>query len=551
MSSGSRPSSSNASMGNQDAPYTMPAMSSTASTFREEPPTQVVGAQRLPRRPVPAQVSGIENGRGEASHKGLPAQPSARVEPSPAGQRPKLSLRTGATVAMTSANLGNARSEIASSRRASEAAKSRRTSPIRTRDSAEQLTDRGHYDPEMETRAAAPWARPQDFTPVGPEQAFTPVSHMQEYFPAPISTSATTDQVVLEGLDTRLKSVAIEDPSAASARAAVAGTAKNSNGCGLERRPATKNRLYSAPPRLTERQMLQKRLPPPPLVPSVRVQQAQPSEPGSDTVPEASGGSNIRRKTLPRLDTSLQNVVTNHDVQFSPVVYQALTPPRQDSPGAESPKLMRRPKSSRSTTDAAKDSAAAKALSKGVGAVKTAVHMVTFGRRLSEANALHPDRKNSLVSPPPTRPGSGSSSRSRPRSRSTYQEPMGLAEYALSQPQAARKPEDEFTAREITDLSPASVEYLWRATCADKWVSEDQREAARVSFMARQQVAQMPEAQASVELTRRAIRGHAGPPDNDRSRQEATAREWVDREKNAAERLALRHPDRYPGLRRP
>ena len=552
MSSGSRSSGSSSSAGSQNPVYSPAKMSMTAgsmSAFREERPDQVVGPQRIPRRPIPAPVSGNESRGRNALRRSSTAQCSPRELPPSAEGRPRLILRIGSTVAMTSASLGNARSEIASCRRASEAAKNKAASPIRTRDSAERLTDRGHYDPEMETRAAAPWARPEDFTPVGPEQAFTPESHLKEYF---LSPSGTSKDNANDNVPQCLR-VGPERHEVVQAKAATVPKVKSGGGGGLQRRPATKDRLYSAPPKLSERHLLSS-TPSHPAPGSEEQPRASLPVSAENTAP-ASDDSKDRRKTLPRLKTGLANVVAASSIQFSPVTYQAPTPTREDSPEIESPKLVRDAKANRNSADSMKDSAAAKVLSKGVGAVRTAVVKMSFARRASEANALQPDGMPSS----PARPGSesskgsGNSSRSRSRSGTTYQEPMRLAEYALNQPQAARKPEDEFTAREIAELSPASVECLWRATCMDEGVSEDQREAARVSFTARQQVAQMPEAQASADMTRRAIRDHVGLPDDDRERlgrQEANARQWVGREKNAAQKLALRHPDRCPGLRR-
>ena len=502
----------------------------------QEVPEYVDGSRRSSTSPVPPC---LRIGGGGSQRR----PSSSRAHPPNAGQRPKLSLDTRSK-AFDPVSLGNARSSIANSRCASAAAGATaqvNPSPIRTRDSVEQLTERGYYGQDT-NRAAAPWARATDFTPVGYEQAFTPASHRQEYFPSPGSTSPTAGAATIQGLVACLERIATENQEMSEEETTKADPVK-APVRGLERRPATKNRQKSAPARLVERHVL------PAATPPRACDAGNPHVYITSVTPEGT-----RRQTLPKLNTGSVNVSAGREVP---------TTPRRGSPAPEAyhPKPKQSPtRSNRGRTGSIKGTAAAKAFSKGVGAVKTAVNKVSLGRRTSEVEAHQRNhssgsRGSTRALTPPLRPGSKGSGNGGSRSRfkkPSYQEPPSLAEYALSQPQASRQVGDEFTGREIADLSPASCELLWRATSEDGRVSEEAREEARLSFTARQQVGLTPEAQASAELTRRAL-GRTpstarGRPD--RNRREETARSYVAGEKDAAQQMALRDPDRYSGLRR-
>ena len=507
-------------------------MPTTTFVSQEEEPADADGSRGPSAPPVPAC---LRIGGGVLPHKRPPAQPNAV-------QRPKLSLETTSMKTFNPVSLGNARSTIANSRRASAAAgaaSQANPSPIRTRDSVEQLTERGYCD-VTNARAAAPWARPADFTPVGYDQAFTPASHRQEYFPSPGDTSPIANTTT-QGLDACLEGITTEDQQMSDEEIRRASPVRVPVR-GLERRPATKNRQKSAPARIVA---------PPTALNTGNQKMCVTAATPADT----------RRQTLPRLMTGHTNVSAGRDVAFTPVTYEVPTTPRRGAPETYDPKPGRSPtKSNRSRRGSI---VAAKALSRGVGAVKT---VISLGRRTSEVHIHHRNHSNGSdaggnddrAPSPPLRSGSKGSSSSLSRlglgsKKPLYQKPMSLAEYALNQPQASRQAGDEFTNREIAELSPASCELLWRATSTDGRMSEEAREKARLSFTARQQVGLTPEARASAELTRRALERTPSTARSlpDRNRREETARSFVAFEKDSAEQMALRDPNRYPGLRRP
>ncbi|KAK7757614.1 hypothetical protein SLS62_000629 [Diatrype stigma] len=354
---------------------------------------------------------------------------------------------------------------------------------------AHELDNRGWYDADTDHRAAAPWATPEAFTPVGPEGAFTPMSMLAKggYFPR------------------------------AEGAAAVPKRNSNNNRGGTERRP-TRGRLQSAPAQLANRRQIS--------------HSPQTSSPLARDAATATTHGSPRRQTMP-LTPARRPVPPPPSKSLAP----ELLHPQPRSPGRSS-------HSRSSVSGASLKQSAGYAIIKGVEAFK------------SLASRSH-QKKGKDVS---------------------YQGRPSLAEDALMQGEYVLYAADfaDMQAREVSNFSPTSCEQLYRAT-SDRIDPAEKERAAR-AFAARQQVHYSKEAQAQAALTRRETeRAKARAKAGDvfkatststfgwrmtieeekelyrmqaESLHEAQARLYIEQEKDKAQRMALEHPERYPGLGR-